>query len=76
MATSWDENGQVTFSLPEGSYRFRAEQYEMNFWSDTENHCTVSGCTEVYIHTLGTVNDQVKQSIAYGYDALNRLTVA
>jgi hypothetical protein len=71
-----DSNGMVEFSLPEGSYRFRAEQNEMNFWSDTENHCTVSGCTEVYIHTLGTVNDQVKQSIAYGYDALNRLTVA
>ena len=41
-----DENGQVIFTLPQGDYRFRADYEGVQFWSNTENHCAVPGCTE------------------------------
>ncbi len=37
-------NGQVTFTLPEGSYRFRADLNGTQFWSGGSNHCDVPGC--------------------------------
>jgi hypothetical protein len=36
--------GQVVFSLPAGNYRFQAQMNGTNFWSDTSDSCTVSGC--------------------------------
>jgi len=46
-----DSSGEVTFTLPEGSYRFRADKADAGasggtqFWSSEANHCTVPGCT-------------------------------
>jgi hypothetical protein len=40
-----DVNGQVSFTLPQGSYRFRADKNGTQFWSNTSNHCTLPGCT-------------------------------
>jgi len=36
--------GQVAFTLPEGSYRFRADFNGTQFWSGQANHCAVPGC--------------------------------
>ncbi|MBN1440887.1 MAG: Ig-like domain-containing protein [Anaerolineales bacterium] len=47
--------GQATFTLPLGSYRFRADQGGKEFWSGPTNHCTLPGCTSVDI----TVNNSV-----------------
>lgn len=44
-----DSNGQVTFTLPDGNYRFRADLNGTQFWSGTENHCTLPGCNAVSI---------------------------
>ena len=38
-----DATGEVIFTLPEGSYRFRADADGEQYWSDTENHCTLPG---------------------------------
>ena len=40
-----DASGQVSFTLPEGSYRFRADLNGTQFWSGTANHCAVPGCS-------------------------------
>ena len=50
-----DENGQVSITLPEGNYRFRADVDGMQFWSGDENHCEIAGCTSV----LMTIPDPV-----------------
>jgi hypothetical protein len=34
-------SGLVTFTLPLGSYRFRADKSGTKFWSGTANHCMV-----------------------------------
>jgi hypothetical protein len=47
--------GQVTFTLPEGSYRFRTYKAGRFFWSDSENHCSVPGCNMAYIVVDNTV---------------------
>ena len=44
-----DDLGDVPFTLPEGSYRFRADLLGMQFWSDEVNHCDVPGCENVSI---------------------------
>ena len=40
-----DSNGQVIFTLPQGSYRFRADFNGTQFWSNAQNDCTIPGCT-------------------------------
>lgn len=40
-----DASGEVTLTLPEGSYRFRADYNETQFWSGEANHCAVPGCS-------------------------------
>jgi hypothetical protein len=47
--------GQVGFTLPQGDYRFRVDKPGNQFWSGTENHCTVPGCTEVTVTTKDAV---------------------
>jgi RHS repeat-associated protein len=42
-------SGQVTFTLPEGTYRFRADLNGTQFWSGESNHCAIPGCTEASI---------------------------
>ncbi len=44
-------SGQVTFTLPAGNYRFRADKNGTQFWSGSSNHCTVPGCTSATITT-------------------------
>ena len=39
-----DANGQVTLTLPQGDYRFRADSGGTQFWSGEVNHCSVPGC--------------------------------
>jgi predicted outer membrane repeat protein len=47
--------GQVTLTMKDGSYRFRAAKGNRFFWSGTSNHCTVPGCTSVTITVDNTV---------------------
>lgn len=42
-------NGQATFTLPQGNYRFRADFNGTQFWSETVNHCGIPGCDNVSI---------------------------
>ena len=37
-------SGEVSFTLPEGDYRFRADYNGTKFWSDGANHCALPGC--------------------------------
>ena len=37
-------SGQVTMTLPQGSYRFRADLNGTQFWDSAENDCTIPGC--------------------------------
>jgi YD repeat-containing protein len=69
-----DANGQVTMTLPEGNYRFRADQYDLQFWSDTANHCAVPTCAAASVTVLGADYTTADQTIIYTYDPLNRLT--
>jgi hypothetical protein len=46
-----DAQGHVTFTMPQGSYRFRAIKNGTSFWSGPSNHCTIPGCTSVSITT-------------------------
>ena len=69
--------GTTTFALPEGrSFRFRADQYDLVYWSGSDNHCEVPTCTEVTITALGFDYEAGDQTIEYTYDDLNRLTAA
>ena len=70
-----DENGQVVFTLPEGSYHFRADYNGVQFWSDEENHCDLPGCLEAIVEIPGGFGE-VEVTIEYTYDALYRLTAA
>lgn len=71
-----DAEGHVTFDLPEGTYRFKAEQYSLPFWSNTANHCSVPTCTTASVTVLGSGYSANDQTITYTYDDLNRLTAA
>jgi len=44
-----DDFGEVTLTLPEGSYRFRADLLGTQFWSGETNHCDVPGCEGAWI---------------------------
>jgi hypothetical protein len=46
-----DASGWATFTLPFGDYRFRADKNGTQYWSDTENHCTLPGCTSAVVTT-------------------------
>jgi hypothetical protein len=39
-------SGQGTFTLQQGSYRFRADYNGAQYWSNSSNHCAVPGCLE------------------------------
>jgi len=68
-----DANGQAVFTLPVGSYRFRADYDGVPFWSGAANHCDLPGCTSVTLTIPGGAGNLV---IDYGYDPLGRLTSA
>jgi RHS repeat-associated protein len=50
-----DANGQVSLTLPQGSYRFRADYNGTQFWSGTANHCEVPGCTNASVSVTNGV---------------------
>ena len=70
-----DAGGKVVFTLPLGSYRFRADFDGVPFWSETENTCVLPTCTADKVTLPGGTGMQ-EVSIDYTYDALNRLTSA
>jgi hypothetical protein len=45
--------GEMALWIPTGSYRFRADQFDLQFYSAEENHCTVPECTSATVSTLG-----------------------
>ena len=49
-----DASGQAVFTLPLGSYRFRADYYGTQYWSGATNHCTLPGCLTASV-TVGPV---------------------
>jgi hypothetical protein len=67
--------GQATFTLPQGNYRFRVDYPGYQFWSNTVNHCSVPGCTSVNLTLNVSVTVTVKNgtfpdadTIVYAYD--------
>ena len=71
-----DDNGQAAFTLPQGSYRFRADKNGTQFWSDTNNHCAIPGCTAtsvtvtipVVVSVLDTGGNPQAGLPVYAYD--------
>jgi hypothetical protein len=57
-----DATGIATFTLPIGNYRFRADFNKTQFWSSTENGCTVPGCVESGVTVTKPVTISVKNS--------------
>jgi YD repeat-containing protein len=70
-----DASGHVTFTLPQGSYHFRADFDNVQFWSNTPNDCTLPGCTAGLV-TLPGGTGETTTTIDYTYDPLYRLTAA
>jgi RHS repeat-associated protein len=70
-----DELGRVDFNLLPGSYRFRADYDNVQFWSGDVDHCTIPGCLEALVEIPGGVGE-VSVTIDYEYDPLYRLTAA
>ena len=70
-----DAGGKVSFTLPLGEYRFRADYDGVPFWSGTENTCVLPTCAADTVTLPGGTGMQ-EVSIDYTYDALNRLTSA
>ena len=70
-----DANGQVTLTLPQGDYHFRADYDGVQFWSSIENDCTLPGCTEAAVILPGGQSEDTT-TITYTYDPLGRLTAA
>ena len=48
------------FTLPQGNYRFRADQGGAQYWSDAVNDCTVPGCTGA---AMSVLQASLKQSL-------------
>jgi RHS repeat-associated protein len=71
-----DTKGQVIFTLPEGSYRFRADYNGVQFWSGNENSCTLPGCATATVTLPGGQSTPTNVTINYTYDPLYRLTAA
>lgn len=44
-SVSTDANGNATFTLLPGDYRFRIDKNGTEFFTDVVNHCSVPGCT-------------------------------
>ncbi len=70
-----DASGQVTFTLPLGEYRFRADYDGVQFWSAETNTCPIPGCESASVTLPGGTGESVV-TIDYTYDPLRRLTSA
>jgi RHS repeat-associated protein len=44
-----DANGEASFDLPDGSYRFRSDLNGTQFWSGETDHCTIPGCLDATV---------------------------
>lgn len=66
-------DGKVTLWIPAGSYRFRADQFDLQFFSGETNHCTVPECTAATVSTLGMQQVVTEQTIDYTDDANGNL---
>jgi len=42
-------SGQALLTLPQGSYRFRADYQGSQYWSGETDHCAIPGCEEVMV---------------------------
>jgi len=42
-------SGEVSLTLPQGEYRFRADSGGEQYWSGESNHCAIPECTSVEI---------------------------
>jgi hypothetical protein len=63
ISATTDANGVVSFTLPEGDYRFRADVDGTQIYSAAANHCALPGCTVVTISAYRvtlTVQDQAR----------------
>jgi alpha-tubulin suppressor-like RCC1 family protein len=54
--------GQASFTLPDGSYRFRADKGNRAFWSNADNHCSVPGCTAYTFSVFSSVTIHVEDT--------------
>jgi hypothetical protein len=66
-----DANGQMVFTLPQGSYRFRADLNGTQFWSGVENHCTLPGCESASVTLTKPVTVTVLDGNEQPYPDLN-----
>jgi len=42
-------SGQIILTLPQGSYRFRADSASVQYWSSVTNACTLPGCESAQV---------------------------
>ena len=55
-----DANGQVSLTLPQGNYHFRADLNGTQFWSGTDNTCMIPNCTTADITVTLPVSVKVE----------------
>jgi len=57
-----DPQGQASFTLPAGDYRFRVDLHGHSYWSGTENHCStpVCGSASISVPIFGLVTATVQ----------------
>jgi alpha-tubulin suppressor-like RCC1 family protein/Tol biopolymer transport system component len=60
-----DAQGEAMFTLPYGTYRFRADKLGQIYWSGPSNHCEVGVCTDVGITVGDTVVVDVHNTDGY-----------
>jgi hypothetical protein len=66
-----DFYGKTTLMLPEGTYRFKTEQYGIEFWSNATANCnTPTECTTASITVIGRDYLANDQTIDYTNDDL------
>jgi hypothetical protein len=65
-----DENGQASFTLPQGSYRFRADLNGTQFWSDSEDSCELPGCSGAAVTVTKPLTVTVQSQIGTPYAGL------
>jgi RHS repeat-associated protein len=65
-----DGNGEVSFTLPQGDYRFRSDLNGTQFWSDAQNHCTIPGCESASITVTIPVTVTVQSQTGSPYPDL------